>query len=166
MIILREMTNEHVRIIKKWPEYPAEFTELDHALRDGGWLDSDHDKAFSAFEDQTIIGFVVLWKSNESMTVSLALKGDQIGKGLGYVVLCETLVKCFTEFGCKKVFLDVRKTNLRAKKLYDKVGFKIVGEHISEVRGKQVPFYKMAIDKAMFFNSNAKKELDNDNDEG
>lgn len=152
MIILKEMTNEHIQIIKKWPKYPPDFAELDYALRDGGWLDFDFYRAFSAIEDNKIIGFTILWKEVESITIAIALHGHEIGKGLGYVVLYKTLQKCFSEYECEKVFLDVRKNNLQAKRLYDKVGFKVVSEHVMEVNGVMVPFFKMFIEKDIFLN--------------
>lgn len=154
MIILKEMTNEDIRIIKKWPTYPPDIAELDYALRDGGWLDYDFYKAFSAYEDNKIIGFTILWKEVESLTVAIALHADEIGKGLGYEVLCKTLQKCFSEYECERVYLDVRKKNLRAKRLYDKVGFKVINEHVMEANGALVPFIKMVIDKDIFLNLN------------
>ena len=39
MIELRELRDEDIAIIKAWPLYPEEFSDLDYSLRDGGWLD-------------------------------------------------------------------------------------------------------------------------------
>ena len=33
------LTGPDISVIKSWPPYPAEFSGLDYALRDRGWLD-------------------------------------------------------------------------------------------------------------------------------
>lgn len=165
MIILKEMTNEHIQLIKKWSEYPPEFKELDYALRDGGWLDSNFYRAFSAIEEDIVIGFTTLWKEDENISVAIALHCDKIGKGLGHIVLCETLQICFSKYGCKNVYLDVRKSNIRAKRLYEKIGFRVVNEHVMEVNAQQVPFYKMVIEKDAFLNFNVIIRQLNDDEE-
>lgn len=45
--------------------------------------------------------------------------------------LLETLLKNIAEFGCKRVFLEVRKNNLPAITLYKSLGFEKISERIN-----------------------------------
>jgi hypothetical protein len=41
-IVLSSLEPNDITIIREWEPYPAEFSELDYALREGGWLDEFH----------------------------------------------------------------------------------------------------------------------------
>lgn len=92
MINLREMNEQDIAAIKKWPAYPEEFKDLDYALRDDGWLQEffgrEGTKVYTAEENGIIIGFTLLIHSKDSGTSSqaefrIALNPSMLGQGIG-----------------------------------------------------------------------------------
>jgi RimJ/RimL family protein N-acetyltransferase len=56
----------------------------------------------------------------------------------------------FKSFGFKRFYLNVRKNNLRAKRLYENCGFMKTGECCKEIQGIMVDFFEMALEKRTF----------------
>ncbi len=72
-----------------------------------------------------VIGYIIYWVISEEATImSFAIDREHQNKGYGELLLKESLKK----IGAKRVSLDVRKTNLRAIRLYRKLGFRLVSE--------------------------------------
>lgn len=159
MIILRPLHPADVPVIKSWPQYPPEFSELDYSLRDGGWLDEYGRKPGSvilvATENGQALGFSVLSSDGPGKKeFRIALHPARIGGGLGRVVLRQTLEYCFADMTVTSVRLIVRKNNLRAQALYASARFHATGECVEEVQGKPVEFFTMEIDRRTFFLEN------------
>lgn len=159
MITLRPLRNEDIPLIKSWPQYPPEFTELDYCLRDGGWLDEYRGKPGTvilvAMDQGVAIGFSVLSRDGPGKKeFRIALHPNQIGKGTGRVILRRTLEYCFADMSISSVRLIVRKNNIRAQKLYTSVKFQPTGECTEDVQGKPVQFFMMEIDRRTFFLEN------------
>jgi diamine N-acetyltransferase len=159
MIILRPLRNEDIPVIKSWPQYPQEFSELDYCLRDGGWLDQYWKKPGTiilvAMDQGEMIGFSVLSRDSPGKKeFRIALHPRRIGKGTGRIILRRTLEYCFADMSVTSVRLIVRKNNLRAQNLYTSVNFHSTGECIEEIHGKPVAFFTMEIDRKTFFLEN------------
>ena len=155
MISLRPLKEPDIRIIKSWPPYPAEFSGLDYALRDSGWLDEYVGKAeteiFVAEDAGTIVGFSIFsCKTGGNAEFRIALHPERVGHGLGKAIALLTLRRGFSHKEIRSIRLIVRKTNLRAQKLYATLGFRSVGECTEEIQGKPVEFYRMTIDRDQF----------------
>lgn len=155
MIELRELRDEDVAIIKAWPLYPEEFSELDYSLRDGGWLDEflprTGTELFVATTGETIAGLSLLAReSGNRAEFRIALHPEKIGLGIGRRVVFLTLAHGFADPCIITIRLIVRKTNHRAKRLYESLMFRTTGECTEEVQGKMVVFYSMELDRDTF----------------
>jgi len=148
-------------IIKVWPPYPEEFSDLDYSLRDGGWLDVYQAGAgterFTAIENKMIVGFSLLLKETDNRAeFRIALHPDKLGHGIGRSVVLLTLAHGFADPGTLVIRLIVRKNNSRAKRLYESLSFRTTGECTDVVQGKTMAFYSMEIDRNTFTRVNMK----------
>ncbi len=155
MISLRPLQKSDISIIKAWPPYPAEFSGLDYTLRDSGWLGEYVEKAgtelFIAEDSDTIVGFSILsCEIGGSAEFRIALHPERVGHGLGKTITLLTLRHGFSHPDIWSIRLIVRKTNLRAQKLYSSLSFQIVGECTEDIQGKPVEFYQMIISRDQF----------------
>ena len=77
-----------------------------------------------AVEDNKIVGFVVGYQlnENEGRIFSLAVKDGYKSRGIG-TKLIHAILKVFYENSVQYASLEVRVSNMRAQKLYHKVGF-------------------------------------------
>ena len=155
MLTLRNLRPYEIAVIKSWPHYPPEFSDLDYALRDDGWL--DHYPAgiatvILAAEDQTgLIGFSILSREEgKCPEFRIALHPEKTGKGLGKELTLLTLAHGFSVLGFTCIRLIVRKNNYRAQKLYNELLFRYAGECIEAVKGKPVEFFRMEISSEEF----------------
>lgn len=142
-LLMRRATLQDRQTIVRWPSYPAEFSELDYALRDNGWLDEFLEKAwvYVTEQDQVVVAFSLLAMEGESEAeFRIALHADYLGKGLGKVVTQRTLEVGFHVHGLKRIHLIVRKNNHRARKLYESIGFQPCGSCMQVVNGCRVEF--------------------------
>lgn len=158
-MIIREMDEQDIAVIEKWPAYPEEFKELDYALRDDGWLNEffgkEGIKVYAAEDNGVIIGFTMLMLSKDSCTSSqaefrIALNPDMLGQGIGRRLARLTLEKGFQELRLHKIYLIVRKSNHRAIWLYKHLGFHDSGECEKEIQGVMVDLFEMALEKEVF----------------
>jgi ribosomal-protein-alanine N-acetyltransferase len=78
-----------------------------------------------AFE--RIIGYIIYWKIQEEVQISnFAVHPDFRRKGIGEAVM-QGVIERIQKDGGEYVFLEVRPSNLAARSLYKKLGFKILG---------------------------------------
>ena len=160
MISLRQITQDDIAIIKGWPPYHAEFSDLDYALRDGGWLDEYSQKPGTdiliADDGGTIAGFSIIAREPGGIAeFRIALHPERCGRGVGRTVTYLSLVHGFSDTATDTVRLIVRKNNPRAKRLYEAMHFQDTGECIEEIQGKPVEFYRMEISRATFYGAGA-----------
>lgn len=74
-----------------------------------------------------IIGYVIFWLIKDEAQISnFAVHPDFRGRGLGEEVLSRIL-ELIQKRGGKEVILEVRPTNMPARMLYAKFGFKVAG---------------------------------------
>jgi|AntAceMinimDraft_11_1070367.scaffolds.fasta_scaffold00053_78 ribosomal-protein-alanine N-acetyltransferase len=68
-------------------------------------------------------GFVVMSQIlDQASILSIAVRTEQQGKGLGYLLLKAILVKMY-QAGAARCLLEVRQSNVTAKRLYKRSGF-------------------------------------------
>ncbi len=139
--------------IQQWPTYPREFSELDYALRNNGWLDEFHvateTTIYIAEQDNEIVAFTLLAKTGHAAAeFRIAVRADKLGTGIGKLFTGFTLTTGFMQPGILRIHLVVRKNNPRAIRLYKQAGFHADGECTKIINGKPVDFWIMAILKS------------------
>lgn len=149
-LALTELKVDDIFAIRGWPPYPPDFEELDYALREGGWLDEFRGKPgtvyYAAKEGSDLVGFTLLSKTGANQAeFRIALRANKIGQGLGGTITTLTLQKGFDELGLEQIHLIVRKSNPRARKLYERLGFALKGECVKVIQCKLVDFYTMEL---------------------
>jgi|GEM_PF-1616527 len=158
-MILREMTEQDSAVIQNWPAYPIEFGDLDYALREAGWISEYLGKMgtniYVAEECGVLIGFTILSRDDEedgssSAEFRIVLHPDFLGRGVGGKIAGMTIEKGFEELCLRRIYLIVRKRNLRAGKLYWHCGFRDTGECRKEVNGAVVDFLEMELLRESF----------------
>jgi RimJ/RimL family protein N-acetyltransferase len=158
-MIFREMAEQDIAVIQNWPAYPEEFKDLDYALREAGWiseyLGKDGTMIYVAEERGVLIGFTILSRDNyetksSSAEFRIALHPDMLGQGAGEKLARMTIRKGFEQLGLDRIYLIVRRSNPRARKLYLHCGFKDTVECRKEVNGIEVDFQEMELEKENF----------------
>lgn len=157
LINLIPITEECIAQIKAWPPYGDGFEPMDYALRQGGWLDEYRGKAdtwiYVALSGNETVGFSLLSTINKGEAeFRIALHPHHTGMGLGRELTIKTLKTGFRELGLNRIFLIVRKNNYPAMKVYERLGFKKVGESTHDIQGKSIEFFDMDIDRLAFSN--------------
>src|SRR5487761_2747328 len=114
-IQLRALTAQDEISIENWPAYPAEFAELDYALRQDGWLAefrNQPETRISVVEQSgELIAFAILSPTAQGEAeFRIALRADKAGQGLGRIISARTLQIGFDEIGLQRIHLIVRKT--------------------------------------------------------
>lgn len=144
------MNDIDVTAIGRWPPYPLAFADLDYALRADGWLTEFHGKPHNRCDvvllDGEVIGFTLLLVAHgDAAEYRIALRADRLGQGYGETVSRMVLRRAFEEMGLSRIHLVVRKTNPRARRVYEKLGFRAIRECTLNVQGKPVEFVEMDI---------------------
>jgi ribosomal-protein-alanine N-acetyltransferase len=76
---------------------------------------------------ERVIGYIIYWKIQEEVQISnFAIHPDFREKGIGETVM-RSVIKAIQRDGGVYVFLEVRPSNLAARALYKKLGFKVLG---------------------------------------
>jgi len=89
---------------------------------------SKKDHYFLMFFNRTLIGYSFLRLFGYKIpSFGVIIKNDFTDKGYGTILSKWTIDKA-KELGYKKVILKTYKENISAKKVYEKLGFKITGE--------------------------------------
>ena len=75
----------------------------------------------------------------------IALRADKAGQGLGRIITAATLAIGFDEIGLQRIHLIVRKSNLRAVRLYQQQNFSVCGECQITVNHLLTDFLRMKL---------------------
>ena len=87
------------------------------------YLDSPNYVTYVLKEDEVVKAFVLLSRAYDECEIyHVAVSEKEEGKGKGFTLLNEVF-KILSKEGIKRVFLEVRNHNERAKNLYLKLGF-------------------------------------------
>lgn len=89
-------------------------------------LSAENGYYICAVDNNKIIGYAGFRSVlDEAHITTLAVHPKSRGKGIGYS-LVEKLMNDAKQKGIKKLFLEVRQSNVAAQKLYKKLGFKVI----------------------------------------
>lgn len=108
-----------------WSErsFRFELTENDNSV---AWV------AETVFPDGqiTVVGMVVAWVIlDEAHIATIAIHPDFRGLGIGKRLLAKVLLAAYQRGG-RLAYLEVRRSNMLALKMYQKFGFEVVGERL------------------------------------
>lgn len=150
MFELHDIQPADFSIIRAWPAYPAEFSELDYALRNHGWLAEyrykPYTSIFVAKQRGEIVAFSLLSGTGAaSAEFRIALRADKLGQGLGKTVAALTLARGFVDPGLNFIHLIVRANNIRAQHLYRQLGFCETDRMLKEINGSLIDFIEVEL---------------------
>jgi RimJ/RimL family protein N-acetyltransferase len=151
-ITLSPLTIEDERAIRSWPSYPAEYKDLDYALRDKGWLADFPAGAgnyrFAARLGSRLVGFSILTTTGpDEAEFYIAVHAEALGQGYGMAIARMVVRRGFEEAGLRKIHLKVREWHDRAIRLYEKLGFRRTGVKELEINGTRDRFVLMELDR-------------------
>lgn len=115
--------------------YPASahsLAILEAAATTHGWSEGNYQDSISAGHpfyclDQQEIGFaVVMPVLDEAELLNIVIAAPQQGRGLGRQLL-NGLIQDLKQQGCLRLFLEVRASNIPARALYQRCGFRESG---------------------------------------
>jgi diamine N-acetyltransferase len=143
--VLREFTRADV---DRWMEWPRHMDPLFHVFnapvmsprqRDSYWMSQRQAAASRLFAvddlNGTLVGRIGLreidWYAQSSV-LGVSFRPDRLGEGLGTDAMRIFLEYYFGPLGMEALFLDVAAHNVRARRCYERCGFRLLGEHWGE----------------------------------
>lgn len=85
-------------------------------------------------EDDVLVGYICFWMfDSEIQLINVAVKPEKRGKGFGHHLL-RGMIETGIARGMHYVWLEVRTSNLPAMRLYQKLGFAVVGRRTGYYR--------------------------------
>ena len=104
------------------------------------------ERFFGARDEQgELVGFYYFEPKPPDLDYGLGLRPDLTGSGLGLEFFLEGLEFAREQYGPQRVFLHVAEFNERARRVYERAGFRVVSRHVrSFARFGDVPFLTMA----------------------
>lgn len=138
-LIIRPWQLADLHMMATWPRFPDPIDtdwNWPHELNEQGILDlffairsadpKRHEWTILSRQD-TIIGYVGLREIDQidrSARLGIGFGYPYIGQGYGYEALCAFLDAVFSTLQFRSIRLDVGMPNLRARRLYDRLGFR------------------------------------------
>lgn len=148
---IEKITAPDREIIALW-RYENAYAVFNYALEKDGWLDlycKDRcEHCFVAKEKEQIIGMFLFITQNEN-EFRLLINPKFLSKGYGKTVTTKALEMGFDTLSFKKISLMVRKNHPVAIKLYQKLGFNIVGEKTQLLNNEPIDFHIMSVQKVL-----------------
>lgn len=147
-MLIREATSGDIASIVRLERLPEFHTFI------GKWPAEKHarvlaeDSVYLVVEDAAgvVAGFaILLGVTSEDKSIELKRLAIEIpGQGSGGKLLRFILAKVFNEYRAHRLYLDVDETNPRAKRVYEKLGFKEDGV-LREATCRNGKFYSMTL---------------------
>ncbi|WP_025115984.1 GNAT family N-acetyltransferase [Lysinibacillus fusiformis] len=99
---------------------------------------------FAVLKNQELVAFFsMMTVADQTMEIGLGMKPSLTGKGLGFDFLKNAIDFVLANYPCEMITLSVATFNLRAIKLYRKVGFKDAHTYMQATNGGVYEFLKM-----------------------
>lgn len=93
-----------------------------------------------------VVGMIVIWAIlDEAHVATIATHPDFRGQGIGQRLLALGLLQAH-ERGARLAYLEVRRGNLVAQRLYEQFGFKVVGERLRYYKDNNEDALLMTLD--------------------
>ena len=94
-----------------------------------------------------MVGFYYFEPKPPNLDYGLGLRPDLVGHGLGLAFFLSGLAFARKRYEPQRVYLHVAEFNERARRVYERAGFRVVSRHVrSFERFGEVPFVTMAED--------------------
>lgn len=85
-------------------------------------------------EEDSLIGYICFWVvDREIHLLDIAVHPDKRGRGVARCLITE-MIRVGRSKGIGQIWLEVRPSNRRAKRLYERIGFETVGRRIRYYR--------------------------------
>ncbi len=90
-------------------------------------LENDNARYLVARDGADVVGYVGLWIIlDEGHITNVAVRPDRRGRGVGRCLLA-AITRVARAHGARRMTLEVRKSNVRAQKLYASLGYRAAG---------------------------------------
>ncbi|MGH2457681.1 MAG: GNAT family N-acetyltransferase [Chloroflexota bacterium] len=142
-VTLRHMVRADVDEMAHWPRFSEpdlqwanlelSFPTERDAYFERGRTNANRRRFAIRDQDDELIGTVGLRNLNfraSQGTLGIIIRADAVGKGYGTDAMRAVLRYAFEWLRLRRVLLDVAETNDRAYRVYDKLGFARIGEHL------------------------------------
>jgi RimJ/RimL family protein N-acetyltransferase len=131
-------THEQLRAWRYSPPYDFYDGDVDQL--------ENPERYFAALdEDGALVGFYYFEPKPPDLDYGLGLRPDLTGRGLGLAFFVAGLEFARERYGPRRVFLHVAEFNERARRVYERAGFRVVSSHVRTFeRFGHVPFLTMA----------------------
>jgi RimJ/RimL family protein N-acetyltransferase len=140
---IREPSAETHRALAGWrypPPYDFYDGDVDPVLNPERYFEARD-------EDGDLVGFYYFEPKPPDLDYGLGLRPDLAGRGLGLDFFLAGLAFARNRYHPRRVFLHVAAFNDRARRVYERAGFRVVSSHVRTFeRFGEVPFLTMAQD--------------------
>jgi ribosomal-protein-alanine N-acetyltransferase len=120
-------------------DFRADPDDLNELLDPASWVDDYH----AVDLDGELAGFFSFKRHGDALEIGLGLRPDLTGRSLGGELLEAGLAYAREELLASELFLDVATFNDRAKKVYERAGFRASHVWIHQTRAGEVEFLRM-----------------------
>jgi RimJ/RimL family protein N-acetyltransferase len=128
-LVIEPASEDALRELGTW-KYGAPYELYD---RDDGLPVRNPERFYSA-RDQTgaLVGFYYFEDRGETLDYGLGLRPDLTGQGLGLEFVEAGLEFARERFRAERITLNVAAFNERARIVYERAGFQVVGSHVRD----------------------------------
>ncbi len=126
-IFIEKMTLDHISEAEEIEKLCFSMPWSQDAFKES--LSYEHAIFLVAVEDESrrVEGYIGMYKVfNEGEIINVAVRPERRGQGIGRRLM-EEIIRLSAENGIEAVFLEVRFSNERALRLYEKQGFERIG---------------------------------------
>ena len=123
---IAEMTEERHVELRTW-RYPPPYDFYDGDVDEP----EDPERYFAALDaDGELVGFYYFEQKPPDLDYGLGLRPDLTGHGLGLEFFQTGLAFARERYEPRNVFLHVAAFNVRARRVYERVGFRVISSHV------------------------------------
>lgn len=98
-------------------------------------------RPYVALEGEEVVGYMVLWIQGDTLHLAnIAVRRDRRGQGIG-TRLMDKAFEVARERRLRRITLEVRVSNRRAQRFYEKLGFRVTGR----IKGYYKPNFEDAL---------------------
>src|SRR4051812_44659491 len=130
-ITIREGSDELQQLIASW-RYPEPYDFYDGEPEPV----LNPERFFAALDEHgEVVGFYYFEPKPPDLDYGLGLRPDLTGRGLGLEFFAAGLAFAHERYRPRQVFLHVASFNERARRVYERAGFRVVSSHVRALEG-------------------------------